>query len=547
MNRLALCFFLAGMPALSAAQTDPAAEVAQETKASIEGRVVDSVTGDPVGKVTLMLSGPAAGLLPLTAETDDNGRFLFEDLNAGSYTLVGQRSGYAQQTYGGRGTALASAALTVAEGRALEGVEFRLVPHAVIAGRVLDEDGDPLTNVQVMALQAAYQRGKRQYVATGAAQVNDIGEYRIAGLGPGRYYLGAVYRNMAAMISGAGSPLSDDKPELTYTTSYYPRATDLAGASPIELSAGAELRAMDVWMTQVETVRVSGKVEGLPANGMAMATLSRKGEGVTGLATGNMAMIRPPGAAFVFRGVTPGSYVLSVIARLDLSSSGASLPVEVSDRHISGLVLNLGDGVPLEGRVTIEDAEGSPGLNGLTVVLEAVEMSGFNIPRATVGEDGRFTMDSVNPESYEVRIIGGPPSGYIKSVKAGNQDVTKAGFDLTAGAPGALEIAVSAAGARVDGVIVDEDGEPMPGAAVALIPESERYMLYKNVATDQNGRFDFQGITPGEYKLLAWDRIESGAFMNPEFVKPFAGKAESLSLEENDYRSVSFEAIRVER
>ncbi len=546
MKRLAACLFLAGILPLSLAQDTPAADESLQTKASIEGRVVDSATGDPVGKVTLMLTGPAAGLLPLTGETDDDGRFRFEDLNAGSYALLAQRSGYAQQTYGGRGSALLSASLTVSEGQALTGVEFRLVPHAVIAGSVLDEDGEPLTNIQVMALQTAYQRGKRQYVPTSSAQVNDIGEYRLAGLGPGRYYLGAVYRNMAAMVSGSGSPPPDENPELAYTVSYYPRATDLTGASPIDLPAGSELRSMDIWMTRTETVRVSGKIEGLGETATAIATLSRKGSGVTGLATGNMTLVRPPGASFEFRGVTPGSYVLSAIARLDFGSSGAALPVEVSDLHISGLVLNLGAGLTLEGAVSIEDSEGAAPLNGMQVVLEPVEISGINVSRATVGEDGRFSIENVNPDTYEVRLIGGPLAAYIKSIKSGSQDVTETELNLTTGAPEALAVTLSLAGAHVDGVILDDDGEPMPGAAVALIPDSERYVLYKNVATDQNGRFDFQGITPGDYKLLAWDRIDPGAFMDPEFVRPFAGKAESLSLEENDHRTISFEAIRVE-
>lgn len=111
MKRLLACFFGALLP-LCAFQSNPAAEKPkEEKKGSIEGRVINSVTGEAVGKATLMLAGTSSGSAarPATTETDDTGSFEFKELSAGKYQLVAQRAGFATQMYGARGSGLQSA------------------------------------------------------------------------------------------------------------------------------------------------------------------------------------------------------------------------------------------------------------------------------------------------------------------------------------------------------------------------------------------------------------------------------------------------------
>lgn len=68
-----------------------------------------------------------------------------------------------------------------------------------------------------------------------------------------------------------------------------------------------------------------------------------------------------------------------------------------------------------------------------------------------------------------------------------------------------------------------------------------------SIATDQNGAFSFKGITPDDYKLLAWEDIEPSAFQDPEFVKPFESKAQALSLKESDRKTASMKVIPAEK
>ena len=68
-----------------------------------------------------------------------------------------------------------------------------LPAQVAIAGRVVDEDGDPLAHVHIQALRYAYQDGRRQLVPQKFAETDDQGYYRIPGLTVGRYQVSAVY------------------------------------------------------------------------------------------------------------------------------------------------------------------------------------------------------------------------------------------------------------------------------------------------------------------------------------------------------------------
>lgn len=52
---------------------------------------------------------------------------------------------------------------------------------------MLDAEGEPLPDTQVCAIRAEWERGKRIYRQVGSADANDRGEFRLAGLAPGRY------------------------------------------------------------------------------------------------------------------------------------------------------------------------------------------------------------------------------------------------------------------------------------------------------------------------------------------------------------------------
>lgn len=123
-------------------------------KCALEGRVLRAGSGDPLNKVHLTLS-PQGGrdARPRFSTTDDTGRFSFQDVDPGRYQLSAGRNGYVRQEYGQGGSSRAGTALALERGQSLRDIVIRLTPHAVIAGRVVDADGEPVSNVDIQLLR----------------------------------------------------------------------------------------------------------------------------------------------------------------------------------------------------------------------------------------------------------------------------------------------------------------------------------------------------------------------------------------------------------
>jgi len=106
--------------------------------------------------------------------------------------------------------------------------------------------------------------------------------------------------------------------------------------------------------------------------------------------------------------------------------------------------------------------------------------------------------------------------------------------------------------AQLSGVVLDAESLPAAGATLVLIPDPPHRNVveqYKSTTTDQNGKFSMAGLTPGDYKLFSWDSAEESEedyppdWVDPEWLKPFESKGESIHLEEADRKSVNLHLI----
>jgi hypothetical protein len=173
---------------------------------AIAGRVINSLTKEGVKRANVILvprgqsvggeaviAGDEADLLQrdssaTSAITDQDGRFSFEKIASGKYIIQVQRTGMTSTNARGRWRMGTQVSLDPAQ--EIRDLVLPLVPASAIAGRVLDQSGEPMSNAKVAALRYAYNGGPhRRLTPVGEAQTNDLGEYRIFGLAPGSYYL----------------------------------------------------------------------------------------------------------------------------------------------------------------------------------------------------------------------------------------------------------------------------------------------------------------------------------------------------------------------
>jgi hypothetical protein len=535
---LALLFVCA--LALQAFQAKP-----EEAKCSIEGRVTNAVTGEPLRRVALALSGPGR----VTAETDEAGRFAFQGLAAGRYTLATDRAGYAKQTYGARGSSTSGTPLVLVAGQQVRDINFKMAPGAVVSGRVLDEEGDPPpANTMAMAFQSSYQRGVRQWLPVGEAMVNDVGEFRIPSLAAGSYLVAAV--NAQSVVStGLSAQKPGDKPEPAYVFTFFPSATDAANATPVQVAAGGEAGGTVIRLQKVNTVRITGKVAGAGEGKAAVLRLAPKGVTSSALALyqGKLVVSQEKDGSFELKGVAPGSYMLIALLTDAQAQSMriASVLLQAGDRHIDGLVLQPVPGAEIAGAVVTADKAAAK-VSGVQVALEAKEYAGIGSPSATAGDEGKFTLKDVQPSRFFVQVRNLPEGSYVKSMRHGDQEVSDDSIDLSGGVAGTLQVTLSMAGAQVDGVVKGAEDKPVSGATVVLAPDSGRYSLFQEMRTGDNGSYSFKGIPPGDYKILAWTDIETGVYQDPAFLKRHETKAEKLSLKESDRKTLSLKVIPAE-
>jgi Carboxypeptidase regulatory-like domain len=150
-----------------------------------------------------------------------------KDVEAGPYRLNVSRVGFVTDEYGQRKQGTSGAILTLHSGQNLKDLQFRLIPASVIAGKIYDDDGEPMPSVEVSAVRQVYSQGKRSHASAMTATTNDLGEYRLFGLPPGRYFVSCVYPRW-----NRGGPEDDsiEEEKEGYAKLFYPGTADVAKA-----------------------------------------------------------------------------------------------------------------------------------------------------------------------------------------------------------------------------------------------------------------------------------------------------------------------------
>ena len=368
-----------------------------QTTGRVAGRIVADGTNAPVAgaRVMMMPSAPprpmtgrgrggpfGPGWRPLQAQTDEDGRFVFDKVEPGSYRLDIQKTGFAPAGNEGRG-----ATAEVAAGKTTD-IVVALHKGGVIAGKVVDAQGEPIADVRLMAMRRIERPAGMPGPAgapanflvpapfSGQQQTNDLGEYRIAGLAPGEYYVAATPNGGMSFGVGPGTaPVSTGKASVT---TYYPGTIDQAAATPIRVAAGDTVYNIVFAMQSTPGYRVAGRVvddSGAAVSGaMVMLMPSRPASGYMG----------PPGHAttgedgrFTFADIPSGSYHVNASIPIQMGpgggataiASGGNGAVSSGGTYAWASILGPGQGSANATQATEVTVNGA-NVNGVQVVVQ---------------------------------------------------------------------------------------------------------------------------------------------------------------------------------
>jgi len=516
--------------------------------------VINALTGEPLKKADVQLQrgggGPGgggddggAGQQAIT--TTEDGKFAFPQVAPGRYSIRVSRTGFTRQGSGWTSSVTPQAqVIQVAKGQSVTGVAVRLVPQGVISGRILDEDGDPVQRVNVAAYRYTYPGGRRTLSHISGSPSNDLGEYRIWGLTPGVYYVSATPPDMS------GPPMMQQQRRRTgeaYATTYFPNADTADRATPLEIGPGSQILNTDVRLRRSRLFQISGVVvdqsSGNASNRAAVQVIPVNMQGDAGRVSGARVQ---EGGKFNIRGLAAGSYLIraQLFGEGRGPGGGASATgvtrVELNSEDINGVQVVVQPNGTLQASIKIDggDTAAPATTPNIRVSLESTTQGFANgMAGGASRENSKFTIANVASDRYRIRIGGVPQGFYVRDVQLGNQDVRFTGLDFTAGGgaqSGELTITLAASPGSLEGTVKDSKDQAIGSATVVLMPKEEWTGLteqIKTATTGVQGEFQFANLAPGEYRVLAFEEIENGAWFDPEVRKRFDNEAKSVKVE----------------
>ena len=605
--------------------------------AAISGVVRDAASRAPIADALVELSSAGMSFradVSARQFTDSRGRFVFPDLPPRhDYSITAAASGYFDGAFGARHpNEFARRTIVVADGQWLSTADIPLWPHGSMSGTVTDESGEPVAGVFVRAVAVVHAAGRERLAAGPLTTTDDRGRYRLATLPPGRYavFVPSVQSAVpadATLEALAGSRRSgapdafvevDDRTRLVVGQYPVPPAPDRGtlayppafsgGGSPFDtpgfaLGAGDDLDGIDVRLTPVPAVRVSGVVDG-PPDARGHLVLRLVPDGLDGLGPGAeaAATLTTADGRFTFAHVPAGRYTIEApvavnqylvgglrlfyapqIPRLPGQPGGgttggpigpasgvgfadhrwqtggywARLPIAVGAADLSNVVVPLTPTMTMSGRFVVEQdpSKAAPARPPQYVQLE----SATGDPREGIARSvsprqvaaGDFRIEGVLPGHYLLRA--GEAPWMVKSVQVGGREYAGIPIDMTSGADlTGVAITFTNAAPSLGGMARRSDGTPAADATVIAFPfEPERWTDHglqpariRTALTTTTGSFRLPPLPAGAYYVIAVP--SAGAEWHaPHFLQQAAPLATRVDLEWGRETTIALEIVNV--
>jgi Carboxypeptidase regulatory-like domain len=504
----------------------PAAAVSKDSSLRIGGTVVDAMSGQPLARAQVSISAQGVRDSGQSIETEEDGRFAFENLAAGRYVLFARRKGYLQQLY--KQHEQFSTAIVVGPELNTEDLRFELRPGASISGQVVDEMDEPVRNAQVMLLQRGLAYGRRSNWHRDSAQTDDLGHYHFGHLVPGTYFVAVsaspwyaqrVTHQHVEQTDSSGQTtiqeVTNGEPELdvVYPVTFFSNAPDIAGAAPLTLQAGsaeiADFRLQPVPALHM-TVRTSSPADpGAPSasedssehENVWAQVMVPLAEGIQ-MPLPTITQQSATGVLEIF-GLPPGRFNVHLDSNKNGETKSRSQNVQVAgDTEVSFSEANsLGT---VSGVAKLEN--GSAATAPLTLVLRARASEEEFFMQVDANGEFRLKNQTVPLGTYDV--LCQPPMVAVKSMSASGAKVSGRSLEIAGGQDVRLKVVLSEGTGRVTGFTL-KDGKPIDGVMVVLVPEVPEHnlVLFRRDQSDSDGSFNLQGVHAGKYTVVA---IENG-------------------------------------
>ena len=528
--------------------------VTPEESGSISGTVVHAATGRPIPDVPLVVHRSEN---QPSARTDAQGHYILKGVRPGRYS-VGTAS-LPGEVFS------ATRLVNVAAGEHVRSIDFRVYPNQSVSGRVLDEEDEPLSGVEVVLLGREYYMGELRYYRYGIARTNEQGEYRIErNVPPGIGWLvWARPLNRDDLPTASDVPEDPELREQATVPTYYPNATTAEQATVVILGAGEQREGVDIRVARLPSYCLEAQIDmgeeksdtKFWIQGVQPSFRFGPTGGVTGTPPGGQ--VGPVGRIRICD-LWPADYRLTAMSGdPNAPDSFGTTLVSIKDADVSDVSVVVEPRLPLSGRVTwAADPPERLTKAALGLRLNPLHRTSGRGGQAPSTIPGRFLIqpDPVMDE-YAIWFFPELPTGvYGKDVTYGGVSVLNRPLTLNSLTAGfELHVIADHDGGTLTARVTDDEGHPIGNATVVLMPKKATTYLRlaeTRVAqkTDQNGECISPSLPPGSYLVLATE--DDFTDSSPETISTlFAArlKAEEIEIGPNEKVEVSLKQLGLGR
>ncbi len=533
---------------------------------SIHGVVINSVTHEPIGRA--LVYSPDNRFATMT---NSEGRFEFtlaqpeegnenNSVPANSTTMT-QCVGGSCTTYSSNGGQSRPTQLMARKPGFLNdrhGIQnlpqepagkeltISLTPEALVVGRVVLPSSEPSDEIQLEIYRRQVQDGRAHWISAGSVSTRSNGEFRFAELSAGSYKL--LTREELDR-----DPLTFDPrgQQYGYPPVYFPNARDFDAAQTIQLTAGQIFQA-DISLVKHAYYPIKVAV--------ANAAENVRGLGIVVSAQGH----RGPGYALgynsrdqMIEGLLPdGNFTLEA-ASFGPNAASGQLNISVKGAAVEGprmtLVPNGAISVNVQEEFTSSENTSSERVvihrggprRDVYVRLEPADdfgqERGAGLRNPSGPADDSLVIEGVQPGRYWVRVDAS--RGFVASVTSGTTDLQHHLLVVGPGGSSApIEITLRDSTAELDGTVEGmpavnaSQGTPPPAIQSArmaadgsfghvyCVPLPDSSGEFKDIGVAPDGKFGPRDLSPGTYRVLAFDHREELEYRDPEAMRAYDAK-----------------------